>query len=171
MTEQAGPGGPRRGPGPGEIRLRVNDQTYMLQAPPSRTLLDALRENLGLTGAKKVCDQGQCGACTVLRDGVAVYSCLTLAVECQQCEILTIEGLAGPNGTLHPIQQAFIDRDGMQCGFCTPGQVLAVKALLQRTPNPSVAEIERGMSGNLCRCGAYPGILQAAQQAAAGQGG
>jgi|SRR5579859_3132947 len=160
-----------RGPGPGAVHLRVNGQPYTVQAPPSRTLLDAVRDDLGLTGTKKVCDQGQCGACTVLRDGVAVYACLVLAVECQHAEITTIEGLAGADGTLHPIQQAFLDCDGLQCGYCTPGQILAAKALLDRHPNPTLADIERGMSGNLCRCGAYPGIVRAVQQAAQMQQG
>src|SRR5689334_18454378 len=160
MTESTGTGTADavRGPDSTEIHLHVNGQPYTIQAPPARTLLDALREDLGLTGTKKVCDQGQCGACTVLRDGVAVYACLTLAVECGRNEITTIEGLASPDGTLHPVQQAFLDCDGLQCGFCTPGQVLAMKALLDRHPNPTPDDIARGMSGNLCRCGAYPGI-------------
>jgi xanthine dehydrogenase YagT iron-sulfur-binding subunit len=169
MTESIGPAAAAsavRGPDTTEIHLHVNGQPYTIQAPPARTLLDALREDLGLTGAKKVCDQGQCGACTVLRDGVAVYACLTLAVECGRSEITTIEGLAAPDGTLHPIQQAFLDCDGLQCGFCTPGQILAMKALLDRHPNPTPDDIARGMSGNLCRCGAYPGIRRAAEQAA-----
>ncbi len=161
----AAPGG-SAGPEPGAIRLRVNGQAYTIYAPPSRTLLDALRVDLTLTGTKLVCDQGQCGACTVLRDGVAVYSCLTLAVECQDAEITTIEGLAAPDGTLHPIQQAFLECDGLQCGYCTPGQILAAKALLDRDPQPSDAAIAQGMAGNLCRCGAYPGIRRAVAQAA-----
>ena len=154
------------GPGARPMQLRVNGQPYTILAPPSRTLLDAIRIDLGLTGTKKVCDQGQCGACTVLRDGVAVYACLLLAVECQRAEITTIEGLAQPDGTLHPIQQAFLDCDGLQCGYCTPGQILTLKALLDRYPDPTAAEIAHGMAGNLCRCGAYPGIAAAARQAA-----
>src|SRR3954454_8179128 len=154
------------GPGPGAIHLRVNGQPYTIQAPPARTLLEAIRVDLGLTGTKLVCDQGNCGACTVLCDGMAIYSCLTLAVESQRCEITTIEGLAAPDGTLHPVQQAFLDCDGLQCGYCTPGQVLAAKALLDRTPRPSAAQIVHGMSGNLCRCGAYLGIHAAVEQAA-----
>ena len=149
-----------------ETQLRVNGQSHTVTIPATRTLLDALRADLSLTGTKKVCDQGQCGACTVLRDGMAVYACLTLAVECGDSEITTIEGLAAPDGTLHPIQQAFLDCDGLQCGFCTPGQVLAAKALLDRHPQPTAAEITRGMAGNLCRCGAYPGIVRAVEQAA-----
>jgi len=150
-----------------ETQLRVNGQSHTVYVPTTRTLLDALRGDLGLTGTKKVCDQGQCGACTVLRDGMAVYACLTLAVECGGQEITTIEGLAAPDGTLHPIQQAFLDCDGLQCGFCTPGQVLAAKALLDRHPQPTAADIAHGMAGNLCRCGAYPGIVRAIEQVAA----
>jgi len=150
-----------------ETQLRVNGQSHTVSVPTTRTLLDALRGDLGLTGTKKVCDQGQCGACTVLRDGMAVYACLTLAVECGGQEITTIEGLAAPDGTLHPIQQAFLDCDGLQCGFCTPGQVLAAKALLDRHPQPTAADIAHGMAGNLCRCGAYPGIVRAIEQVAA----
>jgi xanthine dehydrogenase YagT iron-sulfur-binding subunit len=164
-TEESAPA--VRGPGPAAMPLRVNGQNYTVHAPPSYTLLDALRDDLALTGAKKVCDQGQCGACTVLRDGVAVYACLTLAIECGAAEITTIEGLAGPDGALHPVQQALLECDGLQCGFCTPGQALAMKALLDRYPDPTDEQIAHGMAGNLCRCGAYPGIRQAARQAAA----
>ncbi|HET9980150.1 MAG TPA: (2Fe-2S)-binding protein [Ktedonobacterales bacterium] len=144
------------------IELTVNGRAYALRVEPRRTLLDALREDLSLTGAKPGCNMGQCGACTVLVDGEAVYSCLLLAVECQEHEITTIEGLARDDA-LDPIQQAFIEYDALQCGFCTPGQVLALKALLLRNEHPSDEEIERAMSGNLCRCGAYPKILAAAR--------
>jgi aerobic-type carbon monoxide dehydrogenase small subunit (CoxS/CutS family) len=142
--------------------LTVNGRTYALSVEPRRTLLDALREDLHLTGAKPGCNMGQCGACTVLVDGEAVYSCLLLTVECQGRAITTIEGLAS-DGNLDPVQQAFIEHDALQCGFCTPGQVLALKALLLRNQHPSDDEIERAMSGNLCRCGAYPKILAAAR--------
>jgi len=155
-----------QGPGATAVHLRVNGRPYDVTLPPQQTLLDTLRDTLGLTGTKKVCDMGQCGACTVLCDGVAIYACLKLAVESQGCEITTIEGLAGPDGALHPIQDCFVQCDALQCGFCTPGQILALKALLDRTPNPTPEEIARGMSGNLCRCGAYAGISRAAQQAA-----
>lgn len=138
---------------------------YTLTVEPRRTLLDALREDLRLTGAKPGCNMGQCGACTVLLDGEAVYSCLLLAIECQGRAITTIEGLAHGD-TLDPVQQAFIDHDALQCGFCTPGQVLALKALLLRNQQPSDEEIERAMSGNLCRCGAYPKIMAAARSLA-----
>jgi xanthine dehydrogenase YagT iron-sulfur-binding subunit len=148
------------------VHLRVNGRPYDLRLPPHATLLDTLRDTLGLTGTKKVCDMGQCGACTVLCDGVAIYACLKLAIESQGCEITTIEGLARADGTLHPIQEKFVECDALQCGFCTPGQVLALKALLDRTPDPTPDEIRRGLAGNLCRCGAYAGIMRAAQEAA-----
>jgi xanthine dehydrogenase YagT iron-sulfur-binding subunit len=144
------------------IQLRVNGVERALEVEPRRTLLDALREDLGLTGAKPGCEMGNCGACTVLLDGEAIYSCLTLAVECQGRAITTIEGLT-QGDALDPIQQAFIAHDALQCGFCTPGQVLALKALLDRNPHPDDGEIERAMSGNLCRCGAYPKIRAAAR--------
>jgi xanthine dehydrogenase YagT iron-sulfur-binding subunit len=144
------------------INLRVNGVERALEIEPRRTLLDALREDLGLTGAKPGCEMGNCGACTVLLDGEAIYSCLALAVECQQRAITTIEGLT-QGDTLDSIQQAFIAHDALQCGFCTPGQVLAMKALLDRNPHPDDEEIDRAMSGNLCRCGAYPKIRAAAR--------
>jgi aerobic-type carbon monoxide dehydrogenase small subunit (CoxS/CutS family) len=144
------------------ISLRVNGVERALEVEPRRTLLDALRENLGLTGAKPGCEMGNCGACTVLLDGEAIYSCLALAVECQGRTITTIEGLT-QSDALDPIQQAFIAHDALQCGFCTPGQVLAMKALLDRNPHPDDEEIDRAMSGNLCRCGAYPKIRAAAR--------
>jgi aerobic-type carbon monoxide dehydrogenase small subunit (CoxS/CutS family) len=145
------------------FRLTVNSIPHDLDAEPRRTLLDALREDLHLTGAKPGCDMGTCGACTVLLDGEAVYSCLLLAVECAGREITTIEGLTPAGGALHPVQAAFVEHDALQCGFCTPGQVLALTSLLARNPHPSDEEIERGMSGNLCRCGTYPKILAAAR--------
>ena len=144
------------------IALRVNGTQRSLDAEPRRTLLDALRHNLGLTGAKKACDMGNCGACTVQLDGRAVYSCLVLAVDCAGREVTTIEGLA--NGELHPLQRAFIEADAFQCGYCTPGQIMSLKALFDRTPQPSDEEIERALSGNLCRCGAYQHIVEAARR-------
>ena len=119
-----------------------------------------------LTGTKKACDLGHCGACTVLRNGSAVLSCLTLAVACEGDEITTIEGIAGEDGTLTPLQQAFIDCDGLQCAFCTPGQIMSATALLRDTPHPSDEQIRDGMSGNLCRCGAYKGIFEAVKRTA-----
>jgi aerobic-type carbon monoxide dehydrogenase small subunit (CoxS/CutS family) len=144
------------------ITLHVNGATRALEVEARRTLLDALREDLGLMGAKPGCEMGNCGACTVLFDGEAIYSCLALAVECQGQAITTIEGLA-QDDTLDPIQQAFIAHDALQCGFCTPGQVLALKALLDRNPHPDDEEIDRAMSGNLCRCGAYLKMRAAAR--------
>lgn len=153
------------GPHKTAITLEVNGLPQFVDVEPRRTLLDTLRIDLGLTGAKLVCNMGNCGACTVLVDGVAVYSCLTLAVECEGKAITTIEGLA-QNGVLHPLQQAFVQHDALQCGFCTPGQVLAAHALLARNPQPTEADVVAGMAGNLCRCGAYRGIIEAVLSAA-----
>lgn len=154
-----------RGPGRVRATLKVNDEIHEVFIEPRSTLLDVLRKDLGLKGAKKGCDQGTCGACTVLLNGSPVYSCLTLAVECEGQRIETIENLS-KDGRLHPVQQAFIEKDAFQCGFCTPGQVLALKALLDGNPNPTVQEVRRAVSGNLCRCGAYSGIIQAGLTAA-----
>ena len=148
-----------------KIVLQVNGNPREVNIEPRQTLLDTLRQDLGLTGTKKGCDEGTCGACTVLLDGQAIYSCLTLAVECEGRSIETIEALAKA-GTLHPIQQAFIDKDGYQCGFCTPGQIMSIKALLDKKADPSADEVRRAVSGNLCRCGAYPNIVEAALAAA-----
>jgi xanthine dehydrogenase YagT iron-sulfur-binding subunit len=165
-----------------QVKLKVNGKVRSIEIEPRVTLLDALREKMGLTGSKKGCDRGQCGACTVLIDGVRVYSCLTLAVMQEDKEITTIEGLA-EGDTLHPVQTAFLDNDGFQCGYCTPGQICATVALLDEikkgcpsfvTPNLnetpqlkdiSEAEIRERLSGNLCRCSAYNGIVAAARQA------
>ncbi len=130
-----------------------------------RTLLDVLRDDLRLTGTKRVCDMGDCGACTVQVDGLAMYACLLLAVDCEGRDLTTIEGLTR-DGRLHPVQQAFIECDAFQCGFCTPGQIMSLKALLDATPAPTDADILRAVSGNLCRCGAYANILQAGRMAA-----
>ncbi len=147
------------------VTLTVNGEEYALVLEPRRTLLDALRHDLALTGTKKVCDMGDCGACTVLVDGQAKLACLLLAVDCEGLEITSIEGLA-EDGQLDPIQQAFIETDAYQCGFCTPGQIMSLKALLAATPNPSDEEILRAVTGNLCRCGAYENILRAGRLAA-----
>ncbi len=149
-----------------QLNLTVNGEQYETTVPSRRTLLDLLRDSLNLTGTKKVCDMGHCGACTVLRDKVPVLSCLTLAVACEGAEITTIEGIASRDGELSSVQRAFIDCDGLQCGFCTPGQVISATALLAQNPSPTEAEIRSYMSGNLCRCGAYEGIVQAVKQAA-----
>ena len=154
--------------GPGElpITLRINGTARNLSVEPRVTLLDALRNRLDLTGAKKVCDRGTCGACTVLVDGKAVYSCTMLAIEAQGHEILTIEGLAA-EGELHPISAAFVEHDAQQCGFCTPGFVMASKAYLDKNPNPTEAQVQHGLGGNLCRCGTYIGMRAAVVDAAA----
>jgi xanthine dehydrogenase YagT iron-sulfur-binding subunit len=154
-----------RGPGKIELALEVNGTVHELFVEPRRTLLDALRVNLGLTGTKQVCGQGNCGACTVHIDGEPVYSCIQLAVECEGRAITTIEGLRR-GGTLHPLQQAFVEHDALQCGFCTSGQIMAAVALLECTPNPTEADVIDGLSGNLCRCGAYRGIVRAVLAAA-----
>ncbi len=154
-----------RGPGKTPIRLIVNGETREVLVEPRRTLLDALRKDIGLTGTKKACDEGTCGACTVLLDGKPIYACMALALECDGRSIETIEGLAR-DGQLHPIQQAFIEEDALQCGFCTPGQIMSVKALLDENPTPTLEEVKRALSGNLCRCGAYPKIFKAAVRAA-----
>ena len=144
--------------------LTINNQTRHLTIDPRTTLLDALREHLGLTGAKKGCDHGQCGACTVLIDDKRVLSCLTLAVAVRG-KVTTIEGLADAAGNLHPMQQAFIDQDAFQCGYCTPGQILSAIACISEGHAGSDADIREYMSGNLCRCAAYPHIVQAVNQA------
>jgi xanthine dehydrogenase YagT iron-sulfur-binding subunit len=148
------------------VSLVVNGETHQLHLDARVTVLDALREHLHLTGSKKGCDQGQCGACTVLIEGRRVLSCLTLALTAQGKEIQTIEGLA-VNGVLHPMQQAFIDQDGFQCGYCTPGQIMSAIACVREGHARSDAEIREYMSGNLCRCAAYPKIVAAIKQARA----
>ena len=147
------------------IQLTVNGESYEIAVEPNCTLADALREELDFTGVKKGCEIGDCGACTVLMDGLPVFSCLVLAVEADGHEILTIEGMAEGN-KLHPLQQAFIDVGAIQCGFCTPGMVLNAYALLLRNPDPSEVEIRTALSGNLCRCTGYQKIVEAIQAAA-----
>jgi xanthine dehydrogenase YagT iron-sulfur-binding subunit len=149
---------------PVDLTLMVNGRKRQVAADVRTSLLDLLREHLGLTGAKKGCDHGQCGACTVLLDGRRVVSCLTLAVAAQGRQVTTIEGLA-PNGELHPMQQAFIDHDAFQCGYCTPGQILSAVACVTEGHAENDADIREYMSGNLCRCAAYPNIVAAVKQA------
>lgn len=153
------------GPGKVPVTLSVNGKKLNAQLEPRVTLLDALRDKFDLTGAKRVCDRGTCGACTVLMDGKAVYSCSVLAIDAQGREITTIESLGQP-GKLHPIQQAFVDNDAQQCGFCTPGFVMATKAFLEQHPNPTPEQIKQGLGGNFCRCGTYAGMRLAVMQAA-----
>jgi len=150
------------------MRLIVNGASHEVAAPDHERLLTTLRERLHLTGTKLVCGRGECGACTVLLDGAPAYSCLTLTAACDGREVATIEGLAH-DGTLHSVQRAFIDHDALQCGFCTPGQILAAVAFLDRQPHPTEDDVRRGMSGNLCRCGAYPKIVRAVLAAAEGE--
>ena len=159
-----------RGPNQVPVTLRVNGQDFQVCVEPRRTLLSVLREELGLTGAKRGCGKGQCGACTVIVDGETIYSCITLAVDCAGREIRTIEGIA-QGEQLHPVQEAFIEQDGCQCGFCTPGQVMSALALLEHTPHPTEGQVRRGMAGNLCRCGAYPNIMRSVLAAAEKGGG
>jgi xanthine dehydrogenase YagT iron-sulfur-binding subunit len=149
-----------------KLVLQVNGRPRELAVLPSTTLLDALREHLGLAGTKPGCERGECGACTVLIDGQARYACQTLALEAEGHEVTTIEGLA-QGEQLSDVQKAFVAEDAMQCGYCTPGQVMAVEGLLRHEKDPSLDQIREGVSGNLCRCGAYAHIFKAAQRAAA----
>jgi xanthine dehydrogenase YagT iron-sulfur-binding subunit len=153
------------GPAAVPITLNVNGQQLKLNLEPRVTLLEALRNHSPLTGAKEVCDRGTCGACTVLMDDVSVYSCSKLAIDSQNAKITTIEGLA-QGGKLSPVQQAFIEQDALMCGFCTPGFIISVTALLKRNPKPTAEDVRKGCSGNLCRCGTYPRVMQAALKAA-----
>ncbi len=147
------------------MKLTINGREREVEVGPRETLLTVLRERFHLTGAKPGCERGECGACTVLIDGENVYSCLTLAAACAGRRVTTIEGVAADD-ELHPLQRAFIAHDAVQCGFCTPGQILAAIALLERDPAPSVESISLSMSGNLCRCGTYPKIVRAIQAVA-----
>jgi xanthine dehydrogenase YagT iron-sulfur-binding subunit len=153
-----------------QIALTVNGRTHSLLVEARWTLLFVLREQLGLTGTKVGCERGECGACTVLLDGVPRYACLTLAVEAVGHEVTTLEGLLDGE-ELGPVQAAFVENDAYQCGYCTPGQVMAVEGLLREHPSPDLEQIRTGVSGNLCRCGAYANIFRAAQDAARAKGG
>lgn len=149
------------------IQLRVNGELHEVAVHPHWTLLEVLREELDLTGAKKGCDAGDCGGCTVILDGKPVVSCLTLAVEADGRDILTIEGLA-QNGQLHPIQNAFVEHGAIQCGFCTPGMIMSAKALLDENPKPTEEEVKQAIAGNLCRCTGYAKIVEAILAASEG---
>lgn len=153
------------GPGKVPVTLTINGKSHKLEVEPRVTLLDALRNRLDLTGSKKVCDRGTCGSCTVVMDGHAVYSCSVLAVEAEGAEITTVEGVGSPD-SLATIQQKFIDHDGLQCGFCTPGFVVACKDFLDHHPNATLEEVQKGLGGNLCRCGTYMGVTEAVLDAA-----
>lgn len=152
------------GPDPAPVVLRVNGRDLRLEIEPATTLLEALRVHLDLTGSKEICDRGSCGGCSVLLDGTLIASCMMLAMDAAGHEITTIEGL-GADGELDPIQLAFIKHDALQCGYCTPGLVIAAQALLAERPRPSLDEIKRGLSGNLCRCGTYTNVFNAVLEA------
>jgi xanthine dehydrogenase YagT iron-sulfur-binding subunit len=154
------------GPGPVPVTLTINNKKFTAQLEPRVTLLDAMREKFDLTGAKRVCDRGECGACTVLMDGRAVYACNILAVDAVGHQITTVEALGSPEN-MHPLQRAFVEHDASQCGFCTPGFVVAAKAVLDKHPKPTPEQVVHGLSGNFCRCGTYKG-LRAAMAAVAG---
>jgi xanthine dehydrogenase YagT iron-sulfur-binding subunit len=165
------------GPDPGApierlpVAITVNGEARRLEVAPWTSLLDLLREELGLTGTKKGCDHGQCGACTVLLDGQRVNSCLALAVAKDGSEVTTVEGLGGAGGALHPVQAAFVEHDAFQCGYCTPGQICSAVGLLREGRARTREEIRELMSGNLCRCGAYPNIVAAIEEVLVQQGG
>ncbi len=161
------------GPGRVPIQLRVNGQTLSVEVEPRQTLLDVLRQDRGtdgdyldVTGGKRVCDRASCGACSMLVDGRLTYGCTMLAIEAQGHEVITVEGLGSPD-SMHAVQAAFVEADALMCGFCTPGMVIAVTALLQDNPDPTRDQIRRALDGNLCRCGTYPRIFEAAETAAA----
>jgi aerobic-type carbon monoxide dehydrogenase small subunit (CoxS/CutS family) len=170
---RGGAGRPAQAQTPGAVErlisITVNGQTHRVDVLPQETLAHTLRYRLGLTGTKWGCDRAECGACTVMVDGVTYYSCTTLTHKVRDREVTTVEGLEGANGELHPVQAAFVEEIGPQCGFCTPGQVVAAAALLRANPKPTVDQARLAMSGNLCRCGAYDhylkGVMRAAQEA------
>ena len=158
------------GPGPVPITLNINGQSHRLEIEPRVTLLDAVRNRLNMTGVKRVCDRGACGACTMIVDGKTIYACSTLAIEMQGKKIRTVESFT--QGTvLHPVQQAFCDHDGLMCGFCTPGFVTSAVALLETTPNPTPEQARKALDGNICRCGTYPRVLAATLNAKGGSRG
>jgi xanthine dehydrogenase YagT iron-sulfur-binding subunit len=165
MVMAAGQEVPLHGPSKVPMEFTINGKSYKAELEPRVTLLDALRDQFELTGAKRVCDRAECGACTVLIDNKPVYACSVLAIEAQHKPISTVESLMA-EARLHPVQQAFVDNDASQCGFCTPGFVVSCKALLDAHPHPTPEEIRRGLSGNLCRCGTYNGIQRAIAQLA-----
>ena len=169
-AEAAATAGPVSGPGEVPITLNINGKQVKTTVEPRMTLLDTMRNKLDLTAAKRVCDRGTCGACTVIVSGKAVYSCTVLAIDAQGKQIQTLEGVsAGPKP--HPVSTAFVNNDAQQCGYCTPGMVMAAKSLLDHTPHPTPEQVKDGMSGNLCRCGTYMGIRKAVLEAAGVMGG
>jgi len=148
------------------ISLNVNNDTYQVAAYPSQTLLDVLRDDLGLTGTKRSCGTGTCGMCTVIIDTKAVLACLTLAVECEGKTITTIEGISNPDGTLHPLQESFVENGAVQCGFCSPGIIMTAKALIDKNPNPDEEDIKEALAGTICRCTGHFKTVEAVQKAA-----
>ncbi len=164
-AEAAPEKGSAAGPGPVPFTLNINGKSVNLTAEPATTLIDALRNHLDITGSKRVCDRGTCGACTVLMDGKSVYSCTVLAIDAQGRKIETIEGFTSPD-KMHPVSAAFWNNDAQQCGYCTPGFVVACKSFLDEHPNPTEEDVKRGLGGNLCRCGTYMGVRKAALEAA-----
>ena len=148
------------------ISLNVNNDTYQVAAYPSQTLLDVLRDDLGLTGTKRSCGTGTCGTCTVIIDTKAVLACLTLAVECEGKTITTIEGISNPDGTLHPLQESFVENGAVQCGFCSPGIIMTAKALIDKNPNPDEEDIKEALAGTICRCTGHFKTVEAVQKAA-----
>lgn len=161
---EAAPAGATTGPDEVPIVLKINGKPVKVSVEPRVTLLDAFRNRLAITGAKRVCDRGTCGACTVIMNGKTVYSCTVLAIDAQGKDIQTIEGIA-PEGKLHPVSAAFVNQDGQQCGYCTPGFVMAAKGFLDHHPAPTYEQVERGLGGNLCRCGTYVGVRKAVLEA------
>src|SRR4051794_8777282 len=168
---QAQTGPPVVGPGEVPVTLTVNGKRLDLRIEPRVTLLDAVRNRADLTGNKRVCDRGACGACTMIVDGRTAYACSTLAIDVQGKQIRTVDGLASPSGALHPVQQAFCDVDALMCGFCTPGFVVATVALLEKYPNATPEQMRKGLDGNICRCGTFVRIMEAANQAKTTMGG
>ena len=164
-AEAAKAAGNAVGPAAVPITLKINGKPVNVTVEPRTTLLDAMRNHLGITGAKRVCDRGTCGACTAIVNGKAVYSCTTLAIDAQGKDIETIEGFTSDT-KMHPVSAAFVNHDAQQCGYCTPGFVVAAKNFLDRHPNPTIEDVEKGLGGNLCRCGTYVGVREAVLEAA-----
>ena len=168
LQEAGAPAGPPvLGPGPVPFSIRVNGKERALRLEPRATLLDALRGSCGVTGPKEVCDRGACGACTVLLDGAPVPSCMVLALDAEGRDVVSVEGLLGAADAPHPLHEAFVARDALQCGFCTPGMVMSCAGLLGRSVDPSPDEVRDAIAGNLCRCGTYPRVVTACREAAA----
>ena len=158
------------GPNPVKVTLAINGESHSVSVAPQHTLLEVMRDQLDITGPKEICDRGSCGGCTVLLDGEPVYACMMLAIDAAGKEVVTVEGLS-KGDKLDPVQEAFVAHDAQMCGFCTPGFVMSVRALLNRNPNPSMDDVKQAVSGNLCRCGTYPRVFEAALAAAKTQRG